>query len=191
MLKQSKMNIREATPQDASGIARVHVESWRTTYPGIMPQEHLDALSVADRERTWAETLRADDPDRTLVYVAETDDGGIVGFVAGGRERAGDPELHGEISALYLLQSQQGRGLGRRLVQTFARRLSQEGHQTLLIWVNALNPAHRFYEALGGVHARTGSREIKGVTYDDIGYGWDEVAFAWLITEEICESKAH
>jgi len=46
--------------------------------------------------------------------------------------------------------------------------------------VNALNPARRFYEALGGVHAR----EIKGVTYDDAGYGWDATAFARLIAEK-------
>ena len=184
------MTIREAAPQDAFGIARVHVGSWRTTYPGIMPQEHLDALSVADRERKWTETLRADGPDRTLVYVAETDSGEIVGFVAGGAERAGDPELHGEISALYLLQSQQGQGLGRRLVQTLARRLAQEGHGTLLIWVNAHNPARRFYEALGGVHARTGSREIKGVTYDDIGYGWDAAAFGKLAGEKTGEETS-
>ena len=175
--------IRQATLEDAAGIARVHVESWRTTYPGIMPQEHLDALSITDRERTWTEILSADGPAKATVYVAATDGGEIVGFVAGGAERAGDPVFRGEISALYLLQSQQGKGLGRRLVQTFARRMSQDGHRTLLIWVNVHNPARRFYEALGGVHARTGSREIKGVTYDDAGYGWNEAAFARLIGE--------
>ena len=176
------MTIREAASEDAAGIARVHVESWRTTYPGIMPQEHLDALSYADRERTWRETLCGDGPIKTLVYVAETDAGGeIVGFVSGGPEKAGDADYRSEIYGLYLLQSQQGKGLGRRLVQTFARRLSQDGHRTLLIWVNVHNPARRFYEALGGVHARTGQREIKGVTYDDAGYGWDEAAFARLI----------
>jgi len=177
------MTIREATPEDAAGIARVHVESWRTTYPGIMPQEHLDALSVADRERTWSKTLRGEGPVKTVVYVAETDGGEIVGFVAGGAERAGDLDFQGEISALYLLQSHQRRGLGRRLVQTFARRLAHDGYQTLLIWVNVHNPARRFYEALGGIHARTGQREIKGVTYDDAGYDWDEAAFGRLIGE--------
>jgi ribosomal protein S18 acetylase RimI-like enzyme len=179
------MTIREAGPEDAAGIARVHVESWRTTYPGIMPQEHLDALSYVDRERTWAARLTGDSPAKTLVYVAQTDGGEIVGFVAGGAERAGDPDFQGEISALYLLHSEQGRGLGRRLVQTFARRLSQEGHRTLLVWVNAQNPARRFYEALGGALARTGQREIRGVTYDDAGYGWDEAAFARLIGESM------
>jgi ribosomal protein S18 acetylase RimI-like enzyme len=177
------MTIREAAPEDAAGIARVHVESWRTTYPGIMPQEHLDALSYADRERMWAKALRGDDPIQTTLYVAETDAGEIVGFVAGGSERAGDPDFRGEVYALYLLRSHQRRGLGRRLVQTFARRLAHDGHRTLLIWVNAQNPARGFYEALGGVHARTGQREIRGVTYDDVGYGWDEAAFARLIGE--------
>ena len=177
------MTIRQATPEDAAGIARVHVESWRTTYPGIMPQEHLDALSVADRQQMWTETLRADGPTRTTVYVAETDGGEIIGFVSGGPGKAGDSDYQSEIYGLYLLQSQQGKGLGRRLVQTFARHMSQDDHRTLLIWVNVHNPARRFYEALGGVHARTGSREIKGVTYDDAGYGWDEAAFARL-TEE-------
>ncbi len=177
------MTIREATPEDAAGIARVHVESWRTTYPGIMPQEHLDALSVADREKSWREILTGSGPLRSLDYVAETDGGEIVGFVSGGAERAGDPDFGGEVYGLYLLQSQQGEGLGRRLVQTVARRLSQEGYRTLLIWVNARNPARGFYEALGGVHARTGQREIRGVTYDDAGYGWDEAAFGRLIGE--------
>ena len=179
------MTIREATPEDASGIARVHVESWRTTYPGIMPQEHLDALSVADRQQIWAETLRPHSTTGTTVYVAETESGEIIGFVAGGPEKAGDSDYRSEVYGLYLLQSQQGRGLGRRLVQTFARRMSQEGHRTLLIWVNVHNPARRFYEALGGVHARTGSREIRGITYDDAGYGWDEAAFARLTGEEV------
>ncbi len=173
--------IRRAAPQDAAGIARVHVESWRTTYPGIMPQEHLDALSVADRQQMWAETLRADGLTKTTVYIAETDGGEVVGFVAGGPEKAGDADFQSEIYGLYLLQSHQGQGLGRRLVQTVARRMAQDGHKTLLIWVNAHNPARHFYEALGGVHTRTGQREIKGVTYDDAGYGWDEAAFGRLI----------
>ncbi len=165
------------------GIARVHVDSWRTTYPGIMPQAHLDALSYAEREQWWAEILRGDSPYKTLVSVAETEGGEIVGFVSGGAERAGDPDFRGEVYGLYLLQAEQGQGLGRRLVQTFARRLAEEGYQTLLIWVNAQNPARRFYEALGGLSARTGQRETKGVTYDDIGYGWDEAAFGRLIGE--------
>ena len=39
------MHIREATLDDVPGIARVHVDTWRTTYPGIVPAEHLAGLS--------------------------------------------------------------------------------------------------------------------------------------------------
>jgi ribosomal protein S18 acetylase RimI-like enzyme len=180
------VTIREARPEDAAGIARVHVESWRTTYPGIMPQEHLDALTYADREQTWGDTLRGSGPVPTTVYVAERDGGEIVGFAAGGRERAGDPDFQGEIYALYLLQACQGQRLGRRLVHTLARHMAEDGCRTLLIWVNALNPACRFYEALGGLPARTGQRTIKGVVYDDIGYGWDEDRFRRLVSDVAC-----
>ncbi len=175
------MTIREAVPADAEGVARVHVESWRTTYPGIMPQEHLDELSLVASTETWSLVLRGDAPRKTWVFVAENDNGEIVGFVSGGAERTGDPDYAGEAYALYLLHSEQGQGVGRRLVQTLARRLSDEGHKTLLIWVNAQNPARHFYEALGGIATRTGQREIKGVTYEDVGYGWDEAAFWRLI----------
>ncbi len=177
------MTIREARPEDASGIARVHVETWRTTYPGIMPQEHLDTLSVPDHEQMWRDRLEHTHGGWTYVYVAVIDTGEIVGFASGGRVRTEDTEYQGEVYALYVLQAQQRQGMGRMLVQTLARRLSGEGLPTLLIWVNAHNSACRFYEVLGGVHARTGQREIRGVTYDDIGYGWDAAALEKLLGE--------
>ncbi len=176
--------IREAVLADAAGIARVHVESWRTTYPGIMPQEHLDALSVADREQKWQGILSADTADVTYTFVAETEDREIVGFTEGGRDRNDGPDWQSEIYTLYLLKSQQGRGIGRRLLQAAARRLHADGCATLFLWVSALNhPAQAFYEAVGGVPVRTGQRTNQGITYDDIGYGWDEAALLRLIQE--------
>ena len=174
------ITIREAVLADAAGIARVHVESWRPNYPGIMPQAHLDALSVADREQTWQERLSSSDPS-SFTFVAETEDGKIVGFTHGGRDHNGDPDYQAEIQTLYLLKSYQGQGLGRRLLQTAARRLHAEGFSSLFLWVSALNhSACRFYEALGGVPVRTGQRTNQGITYDDVGYGWDESAFQKL-----------
>ena len=143
----------------------------------------MDALSYSEREKSWHDILTGHGAFQSLEYVAETDGGEIFGFISGGAERSGDPDYQGEVYALYLLQSAQKQGIGRRLVQTLARRLSEEEHRTLLIWVNAQNPACRFYEALGGVAARTGQREIKGITYDDIGYGWDEDALRRLISK--------
>ncbi len=169
------MTVREALPADAAGIARVHVESWRTTYPGIMPQAHLDALSVAERTETWQARLRSPKPgDCTLV--AETQNGEIVGFVHGGKNRVGGDDCQAEIETLYLLKSQQGHGLGRRLFAAAVRRLHAAGFRSLFLWTHVRNPARGFYEALGGRVVRHGQRTVQGVTYDDAGYGWDEAA---------------
>ena len=45
------MIIRLADVKDAKGIARVQVESWHTTYPGIVPKSYLDSLDVKKREK--------------------------------------------------------------------------------------------------------------------------------------------
>ncbi|WP_339225713.1 hypothetical protein NYE80_30300 [Paenibacillus sp. FSL H7-0357] len=38
------MIIRESKISDAKGIAKVHVDCWRTTYRNIMPDEFLEKL---------------------------------------------------------------------------------------------------------------------------------------------------
>ncbi|EPZ52573.1 hypothetical protein [Alicyclobacillus acidoterrestris] len=37
--------IRKAVPDDAAGVAKVHVDSWRTTYREIVNDEFLASLS--------------------------------------------------------------------------------------------------------------------------------------------------
>ncbi len=73
------LTIRLATPEDAAKIAHVHIESWRTTYAGIVPDACLAALNETERELQWQEWLTRDIP----VYIAELD-GQVVGFISGG-----------------------------------------------------------------------------------------------------------
>lgn len=47
------MQIRKATLQDAEAIARVHVDSWKTTYKGIIPDNVLNNLSYTQRTEQW------------------------------------------------------------------------------------------------------------------------------------------
>ncbi|WP_154657953.1 hypothetical protein [Fictibacillus gelatini] len=46
------MNIRKARVEDARPIAKVHVESWRTTYKGMMEDDVLKQLSVDERNKS-------------------------------------------------------------------------------------------------------------------------------------------
>ena len=64
------MLIRDATLSDAPGIARVHVDSWRTTYKGLIPDHIIANRSYEYRERLWTQFLTEQQAE-TFVYVAE------------------------------------------------------------------------------------------------------------------------
>ena len=40
-------------PGDARGIARVHVETWRSAYAGILPDRVIVQMSVDDKAAAW------------------------------------------------------------------------------------------------------------------------------------------
>jgi GNAT superfamily N-acetyltransferase len=174
LTEEYHMHIRTATVHDAAGIAYVHVETWRTTYRGIVPDDFLARLSYAQREQFWHQILTA--PDRhTSVYVAEDEQGQVIGFASGGPERSGDPLYTGELYAIYILAHQQGQGVGRQLVTPLVHRLLQQGMQAMLLWVLAENPARKFYERLGGQLVHEKSMTIGGVPLLEVAYGWPNV----------------
>ena len=175
-MEQPTITIRRGRPADAAGIARVHVDSWRTSYQGIVPADFLAGLSYERRQRRWDETLTRTDRGE-VVYVAEDESGQIVGFASGGPERSGDPVYRGEVYAIYLLAGQQRRGLGRRLMGAVAADLAAAGIHSLLLGVLAENaPARRFYAALGGVPLREQTFELGGVPVVEVAYGWADTA---------------
>ena len=167
------VTVREAVPADARAIARVHVDSWRTTYRGIVPDSVLLQLSYEERERRWQGILDAAE-GQAFVYVAVDEFGQIVGFASGGPERSGDPDYKGELYAIYIADAYHRKGVGRLLAQTVAERLARAGLHSMLVWVLADNPARHFYEALGGQQARRQQITIGEVTLDEIGYGWTD-----------------
>ena len=174
MNSQSSFSIRPAQLADAEGIARVHVESWRTTYKGIMPDEVLATLSVEARLEMWRRPL-SNPESPSIIYVAETD-GQIIGFAAGGPERTGHALYKAEIYAIYLLEAYQGRGIGRALVQAIAEQLLDKGYTAMLIWVAAKNPATHFYAALGGQPFTSKTEPFGDTEIEEIAYGYDDIS---------------
>ena len=168
------MIVRQAAPNDAAAIARIHVDSWRTTYRGIIPEAYLASLSYEEGEKRWAARL-SDSAGKICVYVAENEAGQIVGFVCGGPDRDNDPVYKGELYAIYILQTAQGQGLGRRLTLALAEGLLQIGIDSMILWVFAGNPARRFYEALGGQLVKSNQFEVSGATIDEVAYAWPDI----------------
>lgn len=135
--------VRPARPADAEGMARVHVQSWKETYRGVMPDALLDDPEApARRKRMWTAVLTDERYASNTVAVAEVG-GRIVGIAMSGPEDGGARALH----VLYLLAEHHGSGLGRRLLQATV----PDGTDASL-WVADPNPrAQAFYRAAGFV----------------------------------------
>ena len=161
--------VRRAQVDDAAAIARVHVDSWRTTYHDLLPAEFLASLTVAGYHERWQRVIGE---GSSRVYVVE-ETGDVVGFASCGRERAGETGFNGELYAIYVLDSAQRRGHGRELVRAAVGGLREMGLKDMIIWVLRDNtPARRFYERLGGVYVRQQPITIGPATLEEISYGW-------------------
>jgi len=171
--------IREAVSSDAIEIARVHVDSRRATYAGILPDSLLSTMSYEESESRWS--LRLRNP-AIAAFVAEEDDSGegaqremVVGFASGGPEGSADSDYKGELYNIYLLRSHQRRGLGSLLTAAVAGELKRRNFESMLVWVLADNPSRRFYEALGGEFLRTREIERGGKKLSEVAYGWKNI----------------
>jgi L-amino acid N-acyltransferase YncA len=174
LYRQIDMRIRQADVDDAAAIARVHVDAWRTTYVGIVPDEYLAGLTYEPREQMWRESL-ADRARAEFTLVAENDQRAIVGFATGGPEREGNAVYRGELRAIYLLADSRRIGLGRRLVAGVAKGLIEAGFDSMLVWVLDDNPSRRFYEALRGKFVAEKVIEIGGARLIEVAYGWHDI----------------
>jgi ribosomal protein S18 acetylase RimI-like enzyme len=169
------MRIREAVLNDVPGIARVHVDSWRTAYRDILPDSFLDELTYESREERWRERLAQAAPQQVMLVVEDAS-GRLVGFAYGGPERDATPGYDGEIYAIYLLAERRRQGIGRQLMAASAAALQALGYHALLVWVLEANgPARAFYEALGG--RLIGSKPITIGPADlvEVSYGWRDL----------------
>ena len=140
--------VRAATPRDARSVARVHVDTWRAAYAGIVPQAVLDGLSVERREAFWR--AATEQPGDHRLWVIESD-GIVVGFASTGPARDDDlPAGAGELLAIYLVPAHWGRGLGARLFGRAIADLGERDIDPVVLWVLAANErGRRFYESMG------------------------------------------
>jgi ribosomal protein S18 acetylase RimI-like enzyme len=163
--------IRRANANDAEAIAKVHIDTWRSTYRGILPNEFLSGLSYDRARRKWETTL-LNPNSQEAAYVAEDEIGNIVGFVICGPDRDNDPVYMGELYGIYVLQKMQRQGIGRQLMLAAVEDLRSRGFSSLLVWVLADNSSRRFYESLGGEHVQTRGITMGGKSLKELGCGW-------------------
>lgn len=157
------------------GMARVHVDTWKATYRGIVPDRYLDELTYeSDLSRGFGKWLKEPTPYWTYL-VAVDSAGNVIGFAVGGPNRDPDPEFKGELGAIYVLKESQGKGVGRALVREVARHLIEIGTASMIVWVLEANPYRRFYEKLGGAAVKRRVVPVANIPLPETGYGWRDV----------------
>jgi len=136
--------VREAEAGDASAMAAVQLDVWRTPYADFVPAEVLSAVDYESATRAWKLAIISAGPAYVLVA---TEGSEVVGFAAG----AGS-----EVSALVVAPRWTRRGHGGRLLGTLAERLRSGGRSG---WPRATRrPGRSFLATVGHRMERCGRR---------------------------------
>lgn len=166
--------IRPATFDDAYGIAQVRYFGWQETYRGIIQKSYLDSMSIKSGWGRWKENLSTEVPGR-FVDIMTDEEGSIIAFVSGGKNRSSHFKVEGEINALYLLKQHHGKGLGRKLLVHAVGQLKNLNYKSFCLFVLKENPAAAFYRKFNPDLEECQVIKIGKAEYDDIGLGWSDI----------------
>lgn len=155
--------VRPAEPADALSMAKVHVDTWRETYRGLMSDATLDDPGLLSwRERFWAAALTDPRYGQNIAAVA-SHQGSLIGIAMSGPslDAVGVPQ---HLYVLYTYAAFHGSGAGTALLAAVIDRSSPAR-----LWVADPNPrAQAFYRkhgfvADGAVKFEDDVREIRMV----------------------------
>ena len=99
-MSKSNFNIRLATKADCPFLADVKLAAWETTYRGIYPDYKFDQY---DREKQAQKFVNLVNDKGIDLFVAESPEGEIVGYMSCGQPRYPYEDYEHEIGKLYLL----------------------------------------------------------------------------------------
>ena len=176
--------IRPACLADAPGIARVHVETWRAAYAGLIGDRYLVGLDDGRQALRWRREIQASSPTNDVLVAEMKKDGGeeIVGFGSFGRRRSASLPYDGEVYTLYVSVDWQGFGVGHRLLGGLFHSLVKVGCDSAFLWVLSENPARFFYESQAGRPVAWRRESFAGALLDETAYAWPDLT-GWLAAQ--------
>ncbi len=166
------VGIRRANIEDADGIAKAHVDSWKTTYKGIIPDDFLNGLSYEDRTELWKQNIIRED---NYVIIVENAQGKIVGFADAWKRETNIEENTCDLTSIYLLEEYQGIGIGRALMKELFIHFKKMGYSKIFVDVLEDNKTKYFYEYYGAKFIKNVQIKIGGKVLDESKYEWHSV----------------
>jgi len=166
------MYIRRAIIDDAKDIAKVHVDSWRSTYKNIIPDEFLDNLSYNKREDLWNRNISK---KGNYVFVVLNNDEEIVGFADCGRRESNNIDNTGNLTSIYLLEEYQGKGVGKLLLKQIFLQFEELGYNRVFVEVLEDNKTRYFYEYYGAILFKSEKITIADKELKLLIYEWSNI----------------
>lgn len=135
----------------------------------------LPRADAAWRRPEIAEWLDDDfDPASEAIFVVETADGRVDGFIHLESGDKGGLGATGLVNLLYVDPDAQGRGFGRALMAAGAAWHLANHPGPLALSAFRDNPYRSFYGAMGGIEAAETSHVIEGAEIRSVLYLWPE-----------------
>lgn len=169
------IHIVEASIDDYPGIAKLHANSWKLHYRGILSDDFLDNKVETERMNVWQDRFSSPAPNQRVSIAKEED--GIVGFACLFLDD--DPIFGSLIDNLHVVASRQKSGIGKRLMKNCADIIQQEGTiKKMYLWVYDSNKnAQKAYENVGGKKVETVEKETEeGLKVLVCRYTWDDIS---------------
>lgn len=168
------ISFRRGTVEDIPALSEVYLRSVLGSYRGFLPDEHLDGLSVEERNQVFAERRSAHE-DSYRVIVAENVEG-IVGLIDFAHRPKDEIGCDGHVFSFYLVPEFQRKGLGGLLFRTAIRRMRAEGYSS--VWLDTFenNPYRAFYDRMGGEPVGLGAHDVNGEKRVTAVYRWCDLS---------------
>lgn len=167
------MLIKIATRVHSAIVANLHINSWRTTYRGMLPDDFLEKAVEVERYNFWKQRLELPSQDQ-LVLLAEEDDNTYLGFIC--IRLNADKQWGTMIDNLHVATNEKGKGIGTQLMEEATTWiLDQAPNDGVWLWAYEQNkPARCYYEGLLGREVETCMLpSTAGNSVSSIRYAWE------------------
>ena len=143
------VTFRNASKSDAERISKLHAESWRLNYRGLLDDQFLDDEVFENRKQVWSERMNSPDLNQRVILAEVQEE--LIGF---GCLFLNDEEQYGALlDNLHVAKLYSGKGIGSGIIKRLASEIkSSGGRNDMYLWVLKGNDgAIRLYEKLGAL----------------------------------------
>lgn len=161
--------IRNATIDDITEVAKLHVDSWHETYAGIISQDYLDNMKNNIEKRI--ERMKNEFNLRTMVVATLNDE--IVGFseFVFSNEFSKDLDIDCELCGLYIKNGYKSLGIGSAIFEYVTNLFVENNKKRMGLWcLKENNSAISFYKRKGGTFINEKNISINDKEYKEVAF---------------------